>query len=413
MREIDYLRGMDKETFTKVMNDCIGKVEGLNDLDWQDIVDKYEMGIHRDVLRKSFQAPLGGYSIYKYFDEKEVEGCKSNKMDEVREIIGNLDLKKAEIRKKNTQLTKIKNEFIRSVEVANDIKDYWKDNDFKVVVDNYDFKVIENNNNRAMVVQITDWHIGLIINNCKNNSFNLSIAKKRIEKLLKEIHKYIELYDIEKIYLVSTGDLIEHCYMRPNQHQNVEFGQSIQISETQRLILNMLVDLSKECYVQFSGVSGNHDRNNGDKNVALVNDNANTTLLRNLKDMLDFCDNKNLKERITINLDSLTSREIYKDICGVKCKFIHGDERIKDGKQLIQTDISMNEEFIDILFRGHWHNFKMESENNGRYIVTSGCLSGYNDYSTKFGCGTAATQTICIIVDGEVELIKDVNLQIN
>lgn len=344
-------------------------------------------------------------------ENEEIEKMPKNKIQEITEIIGELDIKKQEVREKTSKLNKIKKEFIRSIELANDIKDYWEDNDFKLIVNDYDFKPVEITDNKAMIVQLSDWHIGLIINNCKNNSFNLDIAKSRIEKLMREIHKYIELYDIEKIYVVSTGDLIEHCYMRPNQHQNVEFYQSVQISETQRLLMNMLVDLSKSCYVEFSGISGNHDRNCGDKNISLINDGANTTLLRNLQDILNYSNNELLKERLTINTEGLTSLELYKEICGVKCKFIHGDDRIKDSKQLIQTDISMNEDFIDILFRGHWHNFKMESENNGRYIVTSGCLSGYNDYSTKFGCGTVASQTICIVEDGKVELIKDVKLQ--
>lgn len=344
-------------------------------------------------------------------EDETISQMPQNKLDEVRDIIGELDIKKSEIRNANSKLNKIKKEFIRSIELANDIKEYWDENDFKLIVNNYIIKPVENAGNKAMILQLSDWHIGLIIDNCKNNSFNLKIAKQRINKLMDEVHKYIELYDMEKIYVVSTGDLIEHCYMRANQHQNVEFYQSEQISETQRLIMDILVNLSKVCYVEFSGISGNHDRSMGDKNISAKNDNANTSILKGIQDIMTYCDNDLLKERLTINTDGLTSLELYKEICGVKCKFIHGDERIKDGKQLIQTDISMNEDFLDVLFRGHWHNFKMESENNGRYIITSGCLSGYNDYSTKFGCGTLASQTICIVQDGKIELIKDIQLQ--
>ena len=66
MKINDYKRGLTSEEYAKVLNDCIGKVEGLNDLDWDEIVTKYNLGIHRDVLRKAFQSPMGGYSVYKY-----------------------------------------------------------------------------------------------------------------------------------------------------------------------------------------------------------------------------------------------------------------------------------------------------------------------------------------------------------
>ena len=70
---IDYLRGKSKEEFDKILKECIGKVEGKNDKDWQDIVDENNLGIHRDVLRKAFQAPMGGYATYSFLKNKDQE----------------------------------------------------------------------------------------------------------------------------------------------------------------------------------------------------------------------------------------------------------------------------------------------------------------------------------------------------
>lgn len=69
MRIEDYKRGLSEKEFENVLKDCIDKVEGTNDLDWQEIVDKYNLGIHRDVLRKAFSAPLSGYAVYKHLTE--------------------------------------------------------------------------------------------------------------------------------------------------------------------------------------------------------------------------------------------------------------------------------------------------------------------------------------------------------
>ena len=41
MKINDYKRGLTTDEYAKVLNDCIGKVEGLNDLDWDEIVTKH------------------------------------------------------------------------------------------------------------------------------------------------------------------------------------------------------------------------------------------------------------------------------------------------------------------------------------------------------------------------------------
>ena len=70
----------------------------------------------------------------------------------------------------------------------------------------------------------------------------------------------------------------------------------------------------------------------------------------------------------------------------------------------------MDNEFFDVYVEGHFHNFRCLSENHGRYIITNGCLQGFNDYSTRFGCATCASQTAMIVENGKVELIKDIQL---
>ena len=78
MKINDYKRGLTTDEYAKVLNDCIGKVEGSNDLDWDEIVTKHNLGIHRDVLRKAFQSPMGGYSVYKYFQEEQINNVEDD-----------------------------------------------------------------------------------------------------------------------------------------------------------------------------------------------------------------------------------------------------------------------------------------------------------------------------------------------
>ena len=86
MKINDYKRGLTTDEYAKVLNDCIDKVEGLNDLDWDEIVTKHNLGIHRDVLRKAFQSPMGGYSVYKYLQEEQINNVEKgiNERAEIR-----------------------------------------------------------------------------------------------------------------------------------------------------------------------------------------------------------------------------------------------------------------------------------------------------------------------------------------
>lgn len=366
--------------------------------EWAKLTADYECG--NDNARKS------SYYMDAWLTKKLQEETPSSKLDDVKSIIGEFDIKKQEAKSKINQLNKIKRDFIKSIEIANDLKEVMIEDGFCINVPDKYLKEPEVNDFGTMIVHITDWHIGCLIKNCRGNSYNLSIAYDRVDKLINEIYKYASFYGITKIIVVNTGDTIEHTYMRKNQLSMAEFSQSIQVNEATKLIYNFLVRLCEFACVEYYGIAGNHDRSQGDKNINVDGDNANTIINENLATF------NYLKpiSRLTIHRLPHDAKEIKLEVENTRHKFIHGDERIKDGKRLIENDFSMDDCSYDILWSGHWHNFDMQSENNGRYIIRTGCLSGYNDYSTQFGCATVASQTIGIFVDGKVELIKDVQL---
>ena len=134
-------------------------------------------------------------------------------------------------------------------------------------------------------------------------------------------------------------------------------------------------------------------------------DNANVLITENLKDMIEITESV----RVSIIDTKYTDCEINININGLSCKFIHGD-KYKNDKNNFAKIISSDNQFYDLIFSGHLHNFSVNSENHGRYIVSTGCLSGFNDYSKDFFCCTNASQTIVILGDSKVEMIKDISL---
>lgn len=374
---------------------------------WKEINETInrEFGIDEDSFRDESSFRKRYQAAKKFYENVFTKTAPSTQLSQVREMLGEQYIVKREIQAENVKLNRVKRDFIRSIAVAEEIKEFFLENGLDVEVPDYCYEPIQiDNNNKTMVVVLSDFHIGYVINNCRGNYFNWEIANERIDNLLEACHKYIALYGIKQVNVYNLGDTIEGTYMRKNQSQYCEFLQGEQISRATLLIHRILVSLCKDCNVLYDGVAGNHDRMNGDKTQNFDGDNANSVITPMLMSIVEASENK----RITIVDRDYRDSEIVTNINGVRCKLVHGDQSTRTDK--IKNEISMDNQFYDLYVEGHWHNHKVQSENRGRYIVTNGCLSGFNSYSTAFGCATEASQTIIIIADGEVELIKDVQL---
>ena len=95
----------------------IKKTEKPDDLDWEDIKSLIGYEGNKDSLRKANDSEFGGYAIHKYYQNKEINQLPKNKIEEVTGLIGELDVKKQEIRNKTNQLNKIKRNFVKTIEI--------------------------------------------------------------------------------------------------------------------------------------------------------------------------------------------------------------------------------------------------------------------------------------------------------
>ncbi|WP_214607251.1 hypothetical protein, partial [Mycobacterium tuberculosis] len=72
--------------------------------------------------------------------------------------------------------------------------------------------------------------------------------------------------------------MTEHAYMRKSQSYEVQFGLAQQIVEASKLLIDMLAELAQHVNVNFSYISGNHDRASGDKDHLLEGDSVMTVI---------------------------------------------------------------------------------------------------------------------------------------
>jgi len=373
-------------------------VNEVLDVSWQ---ESYMRGIF-----KNYEI---GYSeaLESLKSEKE---CK-NKIDEVAELIGELDLKKMLVRNDTTKLNKIKRDFVKNIEIANYINEY-----IDRECENFlplSYKRIENESEKTLIVGISDWHVGYVIKDYKGNSYNYEIAKKRLAKFLSEIKKEIHKNDITKVIVVQAGDLTEGIYMRgQDQSYSCEFNSNEQIVMAEELLYGFVTSISEmKVNVDLYSVGGNHQRGNqANKDSNIEGDNNNLVIVKNLKKWFTLAKN----DRVNVcDID-------FKEDCGefdlgfgiIKVK--HGDKSPKKDKDFYNSEVSMNNTRYSMLIRGHYHNFNMSSQNMGAYVVTIGSLFGFNPYSVdKVQCTTHASQSLIVVNYDGVEYIRDINLQIN
>lgn len=396
--------GLTCETYEKALKDITDKMSGLSDLDWKEIVDKYDIKCHYDSVRKASQTIFGNYFVREYLKAKDIVES-SPTLEDARQILGEQYIVKQQIHNDRLKLNKIKRDLVPSLTVADEIKQYMKDNNFTINIPENVYEPMLDNSEYTMICPITDWHIGYMINNCNGNYFNWEIANERVGKYIAECKKYIYMYGIKKVFVISTGDMIEHVYMRNTQEHNCEFLQSMQIVKATKLIFQFITALAENCNVVFGGIAGNHDRLSGDKKKNFEGDNANVIITEHIKDLVEISGS----QRISFIPVNYNDSEINLNINGLLCKFIHGD-KYKNSKTNLSKIISNDNQFYNLIFSGHLHNFSVQSENHGRYIISSGCLSGWNDYSRDFFASSNASQTIVILGKNKIEMIKDIQL---
>ena len=379
MKINDYKRGLTTDEYAKVLNDCIGKVEGLNDLDWDEIVTKYNLGIHRDVLRKAFQSPMGGYSVYKYLQEE----LNNNVEDD--ETIKLINDKIEELKKERYKLQATKIEYNRNIR---------KDSRFELFYENIkdskdrlplpEFEELQiNENDGGYVLSIADVHYGATFES-ENNIYNREEVKTRFEVLLQKLKKLIYKNNINKLTIIELADTIQGMLRISDVTLN-DIPVVDAVVEVSRLIATFLNELSKYTTIEYRHVlSGNHGQNR------YLNTRANEMPCEDMERIIgnyikDLVSNN---DRIKVVL-SKNDYDSFK-ICGQNILALHGWQ-VKNIENSIKDYSMLHRKFYDICFLAHFHAGKTISvgELNGdtKVIVCSGFI-GSDPYSDKLKKGT-------------------------
>lgn len=331
----------------------------------------------------------------------------TSKLDAMKRVVGDFRFEKQANQDILREINKIHREMSRTAVMVDEFRNIIIDDiDFTVPHYIYEPKAVSTKNKGIVVA--TDWHIGMVVDNCTGNYYNYDIAVKRLQVFKKKILDMCKTHNITDLHVIGLGDWIEHMYMRDNQSQDCEFGVNMQIAKATKLLFDLIVSLAEYANVTFGSIAGNHDRGHGDKSKAFDKDNANVVIMEGIKDMLGILKS----DRIQLLDIEPHATEIRLDVNGVRFKFLHGDKDRGSMKRRLKDHISMNDEFIDYLVHGHLHNFYTQDDDNGRMIIGVGSLQGKNNYSYDLGSTTDASQAFILVEEsGEVHPFR-IGLQI-
>lgn len=323
--------------------------------------------------------------------EKYVDFITDKKIDTLQTLVGDLYIANREKQNVNRVLNKTKREIADESIVINDIKRLITETEIPQFTQS---KVSVGEEEYIGIVAPSDWHIGLLF-----NDLNYDVAEKRVERFASEIIEKSKLFGIKELKVVHLGDIINHIYMHKNtQAYHSEFDVSTQIVKATHLMFSFLKFLSNELKVEYLGtIVGNHGRMS-QKGETLTNDSVEVVIHEMIKSMID------MSNLVNLSYDDSEYKKSFQKV-NVKNKvfaFVHGDKESKTGADRIKKHSSIIGEQIDILVQGHIHNFKVESENYDRKIITSGSLMGSDDYAQDLGFYTGASQLFLVVSEKDV-----------
>lgn len=341
--------------------------------------------------------------------ERHADLVAESKLQSIQEAVGDLYYQKRETHVERLELNKLKRQLVKTAMITEEVRDAMLDEmTFQIPKSAYEPRLPEGNH-RAVLL-ITDWHLGAVVENVSGNRYNLDIAKKRLGKLVQETLDYCGTFEVSQLDVVMLGDAIEHISMRSvNQAYEAELPMAQQIVKASDLIINLLVTLSQHINVEYTGISGNHDRSNGDKKANIDGDNVMVVINNTVGQFIKMAGIHRLKN--SHSEDELLY-EAVKEINGARIKFVHGDWETKQSKNKLESHMAMDEEIYEVLVMGHYHHFEVIERNFSNKEVYVGSLMGRNNYSKKIKATSDASQAMLIIrEDGEVLPIR-IGLQI-
>ena len=345
-------------------------------------------------MLKSYQKSIGELPEAPKHAEMVAEG----KLESIKELVGEVAYEKQSNQKVLRELNKVKRDVIDYVLIAEQIGEVFSNYNFNF---NTDVMEKKEESSKKMIMQLSDLHIGSLADN-KYNKFNYEIAKIRMKEFTSKVISECKKNNINSVYVVQTGDEIEHFQMHTTQAFEAEMTLAEQIVKTSDLIINTLVTLADNgIQVRFSGIAGNHSRLNSDKNKSQHGDTSTTIINEAVK---SFVHNSKIK-----SIEYVEATGAYEhsfNINGLNIKALHGDRDNLKNENILFRHSELDDINYDLIIGGHIHTRWFSEVSKGKFVAIAGSLKGVDNYSvdTLRKISSPSQNYYIISEEGEVEI---------
>lgn len=247
---------------------------------------------------------------------------------------------------------------------------------------------VKNNSNEA-ILQISDWHYGLVCDNFWNK-YDPEIAKTRLAKLLGKTIEHCKKNNVSTLYVVNLADLIAgriHLTLRLESR----FDVITQIMEVSEMLAEFLTELSSHFKVHYYSCLDNHSRLEPNKLDSLD--------LESLCRITDWY----LKERVGKYIevhDNMYGEDIVTfNVKNYSILGVHGDK--DKPTQIIDSLSRMTESHYDLILTAHLHHFSCD-EKNRTVIISNSSLMGTDTFAKNLRLSAKPSQNLIIVTDESV-----------
>ncbi len=259
----------------------------------------------------------------------------------------------------------------------------------------------ELNDEKELIVLMSDWHLGTVVNSSRN-SVNTEVIKERVHYYLKETLKEITQNKHQKVILAGMGDFIAGL-IHVSSRVQAEEDTIKQVMIASELIAEFIANVASITpNVTYLNIVGNHGRTSPQKDAATQEDNFEKMILWYAQARLSNFENITYLE----DEDGL----VELNILGDKAIFGHGDN---DRQASASDKLAQMLGYVpNWVFLGHTHHDYSKSHGTSTVIVNPSLIGG-DKYSISGRFGIGAAQKLVTLEKtkfGVVHTVKTIKL---
>ena len=393
-------RRNEETEFEFCLRCCLAKHNKEIDVDWADLVEAFPLlnQCHYDTLRKNFVGKMGVGEVVKHYEDKIANMVIDTQPQQAQdELLMELEMKKRELYKERVKLQDLNNAIRRESrpqarwEVAMEKLQESIESLPKI---NIKFATDRKGENEACVL-ISDVHIGKGVNT-PHNTYNLEVAKYRLEQLATQVIHYCEMHQVGILNIDFLGDLIENNIHLSSQVEQV-CDLMEQVAYAGEYLSQFIATVSPHFHkIRLHSVYGNHDRCEKDFKASRMES-------ENFVKLIDtFIELRTGLKFERSNVD--TEIETYQLSNGYTIALQHG-HNVKNVDTLVKDTSFYLDMDIDFCHIGHFHHFKTV-----KGTICNGSVCGSDKHSNKLRYNDKASQVLAVYYSDGSQVLHNIIL---